>query len=203
MQHHEVGRLGLLGDPRQRHPIGRLDPDGLHWPCRLRSGRTIIDLTAMTTTRTTRKRTTWVRIGDVYGEIVSLGLRTMIVVTPDDSRVAIPDSQIWDSHVSNANSGGRDLQCVVDFYLDPEHEAEAVRDALRDVALTSPYLSPARPVAVMVAEQPWATHYMVKAYPIDGRDQFNFATDITIRGRAAGARLGVRRASVPLAASPA
>jgi len=40
-----------------------------------------------------------------------------------------------------------------------------------------------------------------KAYPIDGRDQFKFTSDMTVRGKAALAKLGVKPASVPVAAA--
>lgn len=141
----------------------------------------------------------WVEIDGVYGEVMAMGLRTIEVVTPDDNRVAIPHARIWDSPIRNATDGKRELQCVVNFYLRPKHDSEVVRSALRDVALTSPYLSLAHPVLVLVEERPWATQYRVKAYPTDGRHQFHFASDVTVRGRSELARLGVRRASIPVA----
>lgn len=133
----------------------------------------------------------WVKINDAYGEVRSLTLRTLRIVTPDDTVVTIPHSKIWDTNIYNDTDGGRDLQCITDFYLDPNHDAEQVRHALRDVALTSPYLQLANPIIVLVMEEPWYTHYQVKAYPIDARDQFEFMSDITVRGKTVLARLGV------------
>ncbi len=144
----------------------------------------------------------WVRIGDTYGEVQSLGLRTVTILTPDDTTVAIPHLKIWTSSIYNANSGQRDLMCVADFYLHPDHDGERVAEALRDVALTSPYVHLDRPVRVVAAEEPWGTHYRLKAYPIEGRDQFQFSTDLTLRGKALLGRLGVRPALAP-AVSPA
>lgn len=142
----------------------------------------------------------WVKINDAYGEVRSLTLRTLRIVTPDDTVVTIPHSKIWDTNIYNDTDGGRDLQCITDFYLDPDHDAERVRHALRDVALTSPYLQLANPIIVLVMEKPWYTHYRVKAYPIDARDQFAFMSDITVRGKTALARLGV--APARLTATP-
>ncbi len=127
----------------------------------------------------------WIEIEDTYGEIQSIGMRAMEIVTPDDTTVIVPHIKLWDQVVGNANNGTRKLLCVADFYLDPQHEAAAVRRALHDVALTSPYLQLERPVEVIVEEKPWATHYRLKAYPINPEDQFLFVTDLTVRGKSA------------------
>jgi small-conductance mechanosensitive channel len=134
----------------------------------------------------------WVTIDGTYGEIQSLGLRAVRLVTPDDTMVAIPHKKIWDSNIQNANAGKRDLLCVADFYLDPDHDAAEVRHKLHNVALTSPYVQLDRPISVIVSEKPWGTHYQLKAYPIDSRDQFQFFSDLTVRGKAALRGIGVR-----------
>jgi len=134
----------------------------------------------------------WVEIEGVYGEVAHVGMRTIEVVTPDDNLVSIPHSKIWNAPISNANNGGDSLQCVADFHVHPDHDAQGVIEALRDVALTSPYLKFDRPIAVVASEHPWGTHYKVRAYPVDPRQQFRFVTDLTLRGRAMLGRLGAR-----------
>jgi small-conductance mechanosensitive channel len=138
----------------------------------------------------------WVKIEDTYGEVQSHNLRTVQVLTPNDTLVAIPHSQLWTTAISNSNSGQRDLMCVADYYLHPEHDGIAILQKLRDVALASPYINLKRPLLVIVAEQPWGTHYRLKAYPLDGRDQFLFVTDLTVRGKAMLRRLAVKPAAV-------
>ena len=145
----------------------------------------------------------WVQIDGTYGEVKSLGLRAVKMVTPDDTVVAIPHIKIWTSNIANANDGKREHLCVADFYLHPAHDAERVRQKLWDVATASPYLQADRPIAVIVAEQPWGTHYRVKAYPIDGRDQFHFTSDLTVRGKAALTDMGVAPALAPAVPPPA
>jgi small conductance mechanosensitive channel len=141
----------------------------------------------------------WVSIDSVYGEVKSIGLRTLRMVTPDDTVVIIPHLTIWNTSVHNANDGARNLMCVADFYLHPDHEAALVKQKLREVALTSPFIQLERPISVVVMEQPWATHYRLKAYPIDSRDQFQFTSDLTVRGKQALALLGARAAvTLPL-----
>lgn len=145
------------------------------------------------------------RLGDrisiegVYGEVKSVGLRAVQLVTPDDTIVTIPHAKIWDKSIFNANAGKRDHLCVADFYLHPRHDARAVRQRLTDVILTSPYLQLNRPLTVVVSEKPWGTHYRLKAYPIDGRDEFQFISDLTVRGKEALAEMGVAETVVPMA----
>lgn len=138
----------------------------------------------------------WVEINGVYGEVKSLGLRAMRLVTPDDTVMHIPHKVIWDTPIGNANDGQRDLLCVAHFYLDPDHDPTQVREKLYDVALTCVYTQLDRPIAVIVAEKPGFTHYRIKAYPVDGRDQFRFTSDLTQKGKEALRRMGVRPARI-------
>jgi small conductance mechanosensitive channel len=136
----------------------------------------------------------WIRIGEDYGKVRELGFRAVQIVTLDDTVVTIPHGRLWTENVRNANDGKQTLMCVADFYLHPEHDAQAARDRLRDVALTSPYLALDRPVTVIVHEQPWATHYRLKAYPIEADDQLLFTSDLTVRGKRELMALGFRPA---------
>lgn len=145
----------------------------------------------------------WVKVDDAYGEVKSLDLRALRLLTPDDTIVTIPHMKIWSNNIYNDNDGARNLLCVAHFYLHPDHDAELVRHKLYDVALTSPYVHLEHRIVVMVSEKPWGTHYQLKAYPVDGRDQFHFISDMTIRGKAALAKLGVEPATaLPVAAEP-
>jgi hypothetical protein len=101
---------------------------------------------------------------------------------------------IWNTNIFNANDGNRNLCVVAHFYLDPDHEAARARQKLHDVALTSPYLDLNHPIRVIVQEQPWGTHYQLKAYPLDSRDQFQFVSDLTVRGKDVLTKMGVKPA---------
>jgi small conductance mechanosensitive channel len=125
----------------------------------------------------------WVQINGAYGEVQSVKLRAFKMVTPDDTTVTVPNLKIWQTNVFNSNDGRRDLMCVTNFYLEPCHDAILVRQTLHDVGLSSPYLNLERPIIIIVAEKPWGTHYKLKAYPVDARDQFQFISDLTIRGK--------------------
>ena len=143
----------------------------------------------------------WVEIEGDYGEVRRVGLRSIQIQTSADNTVTVPHDRIWTNHISNANDGSRTLMCVADFYLAPGHDGAAIRQALYDVALTSAYLSYAKPILVMLSETPWGTHYKLKAYPFDLRDQFSFVSDLTVRGKDAIAQAGARTVTAPASAT--
>jgi small conductance mechanosensitive channel len=136
----------------------------------------------------------WVQVDGAYGEVRSVKLRAMRLVTPNDTVVTVPNNKLWETNIFNANDGKRTLMCVADFYLEPRHDATLVRQLLHDVALTSPYINLDNPILVIVAEKPWGTHYQVKAYPVDSRDQFQFISDLTIRGKSVLRELNIQAA---------
>jgi len=125
----------------------------------------------------------WIEVDGTYGEVKAIGLRAVHLVTPDDTEVIIPHSRLWSASIFNASSGNRSLLCVADFYLHPDHDAFTVRRRLTEVAVSSSYRKPDTSVTVIVLEKPWGTHYRVKAYVKESREQFLLITDLTIRGK--------------------
>ncbi len=142
----------------------------------------------------------WVKVGEDYGEVQSVGLRSIRLRTPADDIVTAPHIRLWKENVVNGNDGARTLMCVAEFWVAPDHDAKALRAALRNVAMTSAYLDFERPVIVILSETPYGTHYRLKAYPFDMRDQFVFVSDLTVRGKAAIASVGASQVVVPAAA---
>lgn len=140
----------------------------------------------------------WVQIDGAYGEIKHMGLRALQLITPDDTIVTIPHSKIWNSNIYNANFGQREHMCIADFYLHPDHDAALIRQKLIDVIMTSPYLQLNLPFTVVVSEKPLGTHYRLKAYPLDNKDEFQFISDLTVRGKAALAEVGARAVQSPV-----
>jgi len=136
----------------------------------------------------------WIEVDGAYGEVKHIGMRTVEIVTPDDTLVFIPHQKLWSELIFNANDGGATLMCVAHVYVEPEHDAAVVQQQLHDIALTSPFLHLERPILVVVEEKPGYTHYRLKAYPIEARQQFQFITDLTVRAKAALAMLGVKPA---------
>lgn len=67
-----------------------------------------------------------VKIGDDYGEVISYGLRGIMLQTPDDNIVTIPHNKLWTESISNANKGNLEAQTVISFYFSHDVDIENV-----------------------------------------------------------------------------
>ena len=143
----------------------------------------------------------WIEIDGAYGEVTSIGLRAVHLVTLDDTEVIIPHSKIWGSPVFNSTSSQHTVLCVADFYLHPEHDGLLVRDRLIELATASPLRLADSAVTVTAAEQPWGTHYRLKAYAKDSRQQKQLTTDLTLRSKDLFRTLGIKPAKSPVIAA--
>jgi small-conductance mechanosensitive channel len=137
----------------------------------------------------------WISVEGIYGEVQSIGMRSVRVLTLEDSLVSIPHLKLWTTPLSNANNGTPDLQCQTDFFLASGHDPVNARNLFHDVALTSPYINLKKPLLVTVQELPWATRYRIKAYPLDPRRQSMFISDLVVRGKTELNRQGIAAAS--------
>lgn len=134
----------------------------------------------------------WIRVGEDYGEVIEIGTRAFKLRTADDDVVTIPHSRIWTENIINSNNGAKTLMCVADFLVDPAAPTDDLKRVLRDVALTSPYLDWNHPVKVVMKNGIEGTRVKLRAYPFELRDQFDFITDLTERGRDALTGAGIR-----------
>lgn len=129
-----------------------------------------------------------VKIGETYGEVIDYGLRGVRVQTPDDNTVTIPHNIAWTESLSNANSGQLEAQVVTNFYFAHRVDPDQVMQILYQAAYSSRYTQLKLPVLVVMEEQPWATQFKLKAYPMDARDEFVYQTDLVFRSKQAFAR---------------
>ncbi len=124
-----------------------------------------------------------VEIGKYYGEITDIGLRTVRLVTPDDSKVTIPNNEIMVNSVSNANSGASTCQVVAEFYLPVDSNIQKVRSIAQRAAAVSRYVYLKKPISVIfLNEHEMGETYIkmrLKAYVLDIRYEFKFKSDMT------------------------
>lgn len=138
-----------------------------------------------------------VSVGDTYGEVVSIGLRSTRIVTPDDNLVSVPNSQVVDQQVANANAGELNCQVVTDLYLPGWADEESAKRIAFQAAASSKYVYLNKPIVVLVADQfkeTFLTRVRVKAYVLDPRLEFMFQSDITERARAGFREAGLLQA---------
>lgn len=138
-----------------------------------------------------------ISIGGTYGEVVSIGLRSTRIVTPDDNLVTVPNSQVVDQQVANANAGELNCQVVTDLFLPGWADERAAKTIAFQAAASSKYVYVNKPIVVLVADQfkeTFLTRVRVKAYVLDPRLEFLFQSDVTERARAGFREAGLLRA---------
>lgn len=122
-------------------------------------------------------------VGGYYGEVVEIGLRSTRIVTPDDNLVSIPNSEIMNSSVSNANAGESNCQVVAEIYLPINADTTKCRLIATQAAKVSKYVYLNKPITVVFANE-FKDHrsllkMKIKAYVLDIRDEFKFKSEMT------------------------
>ena len=126
-----------------------------------------------------------VRFHDYYGEIRTIGLRSVRLVTLDDSLVTIPNNSFLTDAVASSNAGALDMQVVIDFYIAQDADLPRAKRIVEEALRTSRFVYMAKPVVVLVKEvmhdSYLATRLRAKAYVLDVRHEKAFETDVTER----------------------
>ena len=124
-----------------------------------------------------------IQVGNNYGEVLTIGLRSTRILTGDDSVVSIPNADIMSQSVSNSNSGAPNCQVVAEVYLPIDVDTVAVRDTALEVAKVSKYVYLDKPVSVLffneVKEKRSYLKMRLKAYVSDIRYEFTFKSEMT------------------------
>lgn len=191
--------VSILVEPTFRNVAGLLASVGLVLAFALKDYGSCLIAGVVTVLENTYQPGDWIEVDGAYGEVKSIGIRSVSIVTLDDTEVIIPHSRLWSANIFNASSGNHSLLCVADFYLHPDHDAFDARRRLTEIAISSPFRKPETPVKVIIAEKPWGTHYRVKAYVKESREQSQLITDLTIRGKETLRVANVRFAQSPYA----
>jgi MscS family membrane protein len=141
-----------------------------------------------------------VRIGNAYGEIDRIGLRSTKLTTPDDTRVTIPNLDILNQQVFNANSGVPDCQVVTDLYLPADTDPDVALETGFEAAACSPFLLARKKIVTLVAHGFDQNPYLrlrIKSYVYDHRYEPRMMSDITRRATKEFIRLGILKAGSP------
>jgi MscS family membrane protein len=124
-----------------------------------------------------------IQMGNYYGEVVQIGLRTVRIVTPDDSLVSIPNSEVVSQAVSNSNSGEFNCQVVAEFFLPAHIDVHKLKKIAYRAAGVSRYIYLNKPIAVVIKNEIHEGNSLLKvrlkAYVLDLRYEFAFASEMT------------------------
>jgi len=124
-----------------------------------------------------------IEIGNYYGEVIKIGLRSTRIVTPDDSTVSIPNGEVMSKSVSNTNYGEPNCQVVAEIFLPITIDTEKVRQIAIETAQVSKYIFLNKPIVVLffneVKERRSYLKLRLKAYVMDIRFEFQFKSEMT------------------------
>jgi MscS family membrane protein len=124
-----------------------------------------------------------IQVGNYYGEVVNIGLRSVRIVTADDSLVSIPNSEIVNQSVSNSNSGEFNCQVVAEFYFPPHIDIGRTKQIAYRAAAVSRYVYLNKPIAIIFKNEIQQGRSLLKmrlkAYVLDIRYEFPFMSDMT------------------------
>lgn len=124
-----------------------------------------------------------IEVGGHYGEVVEIGLRSTRIVTPEDNLVSIPNSEIMNSSVSNANAGESNCQVVAEIFLPIDADTGHVRVIAVQAAQVSKYVYLNKPITVVFLNEFKDRNPLLKmklkAYVLDIRDEFKFKSEMT------------------------
>ena len=127
-----------------------------------------------------------ISVGGTYGEVVSIGLRSTRIVTADDDFVSVPNSQVVEEQVANANAGQLNCQVLTNLYLPGRVDERAAKEIAFEAAVNSKYVFLEKPIQVFIEDEfhtTFVTRVKVRAYVLDPRFEFLLKSDITERAR--------------------
>jgi MscS family membrane protein len=124
------------------------------------------------------------RVGEAYGEVVHIGLRSTKLRTANGMLVAIPNSDILTQQTFNANAGVPESMVTTEINLPRGTDPDIALRVGREIAVSCPFTQLGRPVSVELEDR-GSWHNFVKlniaAYAYDHRYEPAMQTDILRR----------------------
>jgi len=126
-----------------------------------------------------------VSFGGVYGEISSIGLRSVRLVTLDDNVVTIPNNKFLTDMVSSGNWGALDMMIQMDFFVGADQDVALAKRLVEESLVSNRYVYLGKPWVVLVNQviegRYFAVRLRAKAYVLDVQYEKAFETDVTER----------------------
>ncbi len=126
-----------------------------------------------------------VTFAGVYGEIASIGLRSVRLVTLDDNVVTIPNNKFLTEVVSSGNWGALDMMIQMDFFVGVDQDAALAETLVGDALTSCRYVYTKKPWTVVVnqvlQDKMVAVRLRAKAYVLDVQYEKAFESDVTKR----------------------
>ena len=126
-----------------------------------------------------------VKFNNIYGEIKSIGLITVRLVTLSDDVVTIPNSRFLTDVVSSSNSGNMEMMIENDFYLALNADLKLAQNIAKEILITSNYIYLKKPFSILINEVKMENmiviEFKVKAYVLDIKYEKLFQNNLSQR----------------------
>lgn len=146
-----------------------------------------------------------VTFGGFYGEIISIGLRSVRLVTLDDNLITIPNNKFLNDIVCSGNAGELNMLIQQDFYIGIDQDLPTAKRIASEALMACPYAYLNKPWAVLVNEvvheQHFALRLRTKVYVMDVRNEKRLESDVTERIVMGFAAAGIQRPSIRYSAT--
>ena len=117
-----------------------------------------------------------------YGDILTIGLRSVRMNTLDHNIITIPNNKVLTDVTSSGNYGALEMQTPFDFYIGADQDIELAIEIIREACLTSPFVYLDQPVPVLVKQVIFqnyvAIHLKARPYVFDCKYEKPFETDV-------------------------
>jgi moderate conductance mechanosensitive channel len=135
-----------------------------------------------------------VTIGNIYGEVKDIGIRSTRIQTPSDELVSVPNFTIFSQPVTSGNAGDLAMMIMIDLFIHPDSDAEKAMKILKEALVTSKYviISKKYPYTVLLEDFPFYKRVRAKGYVNDLRLEFEFRSEVTRRAWAEFKNAGIR-----------
>lgn len=126
-----------------------------------------------------------IQFGGEYGDVTAIGLRSVRLVTLDDSVVTIPNNKFLNDVTVSGNYGQLHMMVAMDFHIGIDQDVTLARDLIRQAVATSRYTYLGEPIRIVVRqvimEGYVAVRLTMKAYVLDTQYEKAFETDVNVR----------------------
>lgn len=125
-----------------------------------------------------------VKVGEHYGEVISLDLSTTKLHTFDDDIITVPNADILKMPISNSNNGELNEMVAIDLHLPVSIPIAKLKSIALDAAKCSYYVYLKKPIVATVFpifQDDFYYHLKIKAYVLDVRFEKSMATDVAER----------------------
>jgi small-conductance mechanosensitive channel len=120
-----------------------------------------------------------------YGDIISIGLRSVRMQTLDDNTVTIPNNKILTDVTSCGNYGALDMQVAVEFFVGVDQNLKLAARLIEEAITSCRFAFLDKPVVVgmkqQMAQDIVAVKLTGKGYVLDTKYEAAFVSDVTRR----------------------